>query len=134
MRINQSMIMAAKGVYNPNSWERVTDKNGKVVPAVTLKDLWAAAMPGLWKKIDGDTAVVVEDILPSGDRKLRFAIPIKDGKPMELPISSKSALEEGDEVSINDIVAFELCKAGAENITRYDNVDDAVSGDEETAE
>lgn len=121
--ISQSMLQSAsQGIYNPNSWERVKDDEGNVVPPVSLKNLWAAAMPGQWKKIDGDKAVVTLTIFPSGDTALRLAIPIKDGEPIELPLSGHSELEEGDEVSVDSIVAFELCKAGAKNITRYDGV------------
>lgn len=122
MKISSSMIAASQKVFNPNAWERVTDKEGNEVPPVSLKDLWAASMPGLYGKIDGDTAAVTLTVFPSGDTALRLAVPIKGGKPIELPLSGKSELEEGDEVSIDSIIAFELVKAGSEPITRYDAV------------
>lgn len=122
MLISKSMIASSQAVFNPNSWERVTDAQGNEVPAVSLKDLWAASMPGLYNKIDGTKACVTMTVFPSGDTALRIAVPIKDGKPIELPLSGKSELEEGDEVTIDSIVAFELAKAGSKPITRYDAV------------
>lgn len=113
-KLSASLIAAArKAMFNPNKWNPVGDP-------VSLKDVWSVTAPGLYKKIDGDTAEVVEVIFPDGSTGKRIAVPIKNGDPVEIPVSTESDLEEGDFVKISTIMGQELEKAGQDNIIRFD--------------
>lgn len=113
-KFSASLIAAAKkAMFNANKWSPVGEP-------VSLKDLWAVTAPGLYKKIDGTTAEVTEVIFSDGSTGTRIAIPIKGGKPVEIPVSTESELAEGDIVKISTIMGQELEKAGQENIIRFD--------------
>lgn len=111
--ISQAMIAAASGSeFNPSEWKKVEEP-------VDLKDLWAVTHPGLYKEIEGDKAEVVIASFDNGDA-LRIRIPFKDGSSMDLKVSGKSSLDEGDFVKISTIKGQMLRKVGQKDIMRYD--------------
>ena len=104
---------AAKSVFNASEWKPFGEK-------YTLKDIWAVTNPGLYEDIDGETAEVTSTEFEDGSISLRIAVPFKDGSTLELKLSGKSDLEEGDIVSIKSITGQELHKVGQDPIVRYD--------------
>lgn len=115
-KINASFLAAAmKAQFNGGSWSAVGEP-------VSLKDIWDATMPGMWKQIDGDVATIVAVTFDSGDVAYRISVPLKGGDAVELKLSSQSELEEDDEVAIASIKGQLLRKAGYEDIVKYDGV------------
>lgn len=125
-KINSSFVAAvAKSVFNSNTWNPVGEP-------ISLKEAWNAAFPGLYEKIDGDTATVVAVTFDSGDTALRISVPIKGEEDIQLKLSSKSDLEEDDVVAIASITGQLLRKAGYDDIIKYDGVlDEDWDGEEE---
>lgn len=112
-RFSASFLAAeAKSTFNGSSWTPVRE-------AYSLKDIWEETHPGLYSQIDGDTAEVTATEFKDGVG-LRIEVPFKDGTSLELKLSGKSNLEEGDKVAISSITGQELKKIGSENIVRYD--------------
>ena len=114
-KMSQSLIAAeAKSVFNANGWDPVDEP-------WPLKELWAVTRPGVYEKIVGDKAPVTLTTFEDGSIGKRISITIKgQSKPIELKVSSKSDLEEGDYVRISTITGQELSKIGSDNILRYD--------------
>lgn len=113
-KINASFLSAAmKAQFNGGSWSKVGEP-------VSLQDIWAQTMPGVWDEIDGDKAQVIAKTFDSGDVALRIAVPIKGGSVIELKLSSNTDLEEDDYVSINSITGQLLRKPGYEDIVKFD--------------
>lgn len=111
--INQAFLAAAAGSeFNPSDWKPAGDPE-------SLEDIWAVLHPGLYKQIDGDKAEVVIASFDNGDA-LRIRIPFKDGSSMDLKVSGKSSLDEGDFVKISTIKGQLLKKVGQKDIVRYD--------------
>lgn len=104
---------AEKAEFNASTWQ----ETGERYP---LKKVWDALHPGLYDQIDGDKAEVVGTEIPGGDLIMEIAIPIKDGSRINLRLSSKSDLDEGDFVKISTIEGIGLKKTGSDNIVRYD--------------
>lgn len=102
----------SRSFFNKSDWTPVDEP-------VSLKDLWAVTMPGTYKQIEGDTATVIAQEFEDGV-SLRIAVPLKGGKTIDLKLSSKSDLDEGDVVSIATIKGQLLEKVGQEDIIRYD--------------
>lgn len=112
--ISKSMAQAAaKSMFSPSEWKPVGDP-------VNLKDLWEVTNPGLYDEIEGETAEVTAASFKDGTVGMRITISFKDGETMDLRLSGKSDLEEGDLVSISSITAQELKKVGRDTIVRYD--------------
>lgn len=102
----------ASSTFNSSSWTPVGE-------AYSLEDIWAETHPGLYENIKGDTAEVTATNFTDGVG-LRINVPFKDGSSLELKLSGKSNLEEGDKVLISSITGQELKKVGSKNIVRYD--------------
>lgn len=113
------LAAAQKAMFNSSEWKPVKDEDGNEVK-YTLEEIWEVTNPGLYKEIAGDTAEVTATEFNDGQIGLRITIPFKDGSTVELKLSGKSALEEGDKVKISSITGQELKKAGQDNILRYD--------------
>lgn len=112
-KISPLFLMAAqKAMFNASNWQPVGDSH-------SLKEIWDAQ--GIdFGSIDGDTADVTSTEFSDGNIGLRISVPFKDGSVVELKLSGKSDLEEGDKVKISSIRGQELHKAGSEPIVRYD--------------
>ena len=104
---------AAKSMFNPSEWKPFGEK-------FNLKDIWAVTNPGLYDQIDGDKAEVTSTEFADGQTGLRITVPFKDGTSIDLKLSGRSDLEEGDEVLISSITGQELHKVGSDPIVRYD--------------
>lgn len=114
MAISKSFLAAASNAeFNPSTW---TPVEGEVH---SLKEIWDAQHPGLYDQIDGDTAPVTATEFENGIGK-RITISFKNGSTMDLKLSGKSVLEEGDEVKIDTIKGQLLRKIGQDDILRYD--------------
>lgn len=103
-----------KSQFNGSEWRPVDDEK------YTLEEIWDVTNPGLYEQIDGDTAEVTATEFADGQIGLRITVPFKDGTALELKLSGKSDLEEGDKVKISSIYGQELRKVGQEPIVRYD--------------
>lgn len=113
MALSKSFIAAASSaMFNSNQWAPVGDP-------VNLREIWAETAPGLYKNIDGDTAEVIGHTFADGSVAYHIAVPIKGGNAIQLRLSPKSDLTEGDIVKVQSIVGQELMKAGQPNIVRY---------------
>lgn len=114
MALSKSFLSAAtKAMFNSNEWAPVGDP-------VNLKSIWAEACPGLYESIDGDTAPVIGHTFSDGSVAYSIAVPLKGrNAPVELRLSPKCDLTEGDFVKVQSIVGQELSKAGQSNIVRY---------------
>ena len=99
--------------FNSSEWKPFGEK-------YTLKEVWEVTNPGAWEQINGDTAEVTATEFADGQIGLRISVPFKDGSNIELKLSGKSALEEGDRVKIASITCQELHKMGSDPIVRYD--------------
>lgn len=102
-----------KSQFNSSEWKPCSEK-------FNLKDLWAVTAPGQYEDIDGDVAIVTATRFTENQTGLRITVPFKDGTSIDLKLSGKSTLVEGDKVKISSITCQELKKAGQENIVRYD--------------
>lgn len=107
------LAAAQKSVFNSSEWKPFGQK-------YTLKDIWAVTNPGQYAQIDGDVATVTATTFSDGQVGLRLTIPFKDGSSVELKLSGKTTLEEGDKVKIDSIMGQELHKIGQDPIVRYD--------------
>lgn len=107
------MAAAAKATFNSSEWKPFGEK-------YSLKDIWKVTNPGLYDQIAGDTAEVTATEFRDGSISLRITVPFKDGSSLELKLSGKSTLVEGDTVKIDSIVGQELHKVGGDPIVRYD--------------
>ena len=107
------LAAAQKSVFNPSEWKVFG-------PSYTLKEVWDATQPGLYDQIDGDKATVTATAFADGQIGYRITVPFKDGSSIDLKLSGKSDLTEGDEVLVSSITAQELHKAGQDPIVRYD--------------
>lgn len=113
-KINAAFLSAAmKAQFNNSSWTKVGDP-------VSLKDIWDAAMPGMYEQIDGDIARVVGTVFDDGSVSYEIVVPIKGGSDIKLKMSKKSSLEEDDEVAISSITGQLIRKAGYEDKVKYD--------------
>lgn len=116
--ISSAFLRAAKKAqYSNQEWREEE--------TISLHDYWDAASPGLWEKIDGNIAEVICKEFTSkttGEVKLalKLSVPLKSGATVELSLSSKSILEEGDEVPIDSIKGTRFSMEGKEDIVRYD--------------
>lgn len=111
--MSKAMLNAAiKGMFNSNSWEPTGEE-------CTLEEFWNAAFPGLYAKAEETSEVVAVEF--SDGIGLRIAVPIKgSSKPMQLKLSPKSELEEGDLVKTASIKGIMLGKLGQEDIMKFD--------------
>ena len=113
-KINAAFLSAAmKAQFDNSSWTKVGDP-------VALKDIWDAAMPGMYEQIDGDIARVVGTVFDDGSVGYEIVVPIKGGTEIKLKMSKKSSLEEDDEVAIASITGQLIRKAGYEDKVKYD--------------
>lgn len=103
----------SNSMFNGSQWQPY----GEEYP---LKDIWAETNPGLYENIEGDTAEVTATDFADGKISLRITVPFKDGTSVQLKLSGRSELEEGDIVKIDSIKGQELHKAGSNPIVRYD--------------
>ncbi len=108
-------IAVSKSVFNSSEWKPFGEK-------YTLKQVWAELNPGLYEEIDGDVAEVTATSFSDGQIGLRITVPFKDGSSIDLKLSGKSDLIEGDKVKVDTITCQELHKVGQEPIVRYDGV------------
>ena len=90
------LAAAAKSMFNSSEWRPFGEK-------FSLKDIWDVTNPGLYDQIDGDTAEVTATEFADGQVGLRISVPFKDGTNIELKLSGRSELEEGDLVLISTI-------------------------------
>ena len=113
-KLSQSFVTAAgKAMFNSSEWKPFGDK-------FSLKDIWDVTNPGLYEEINGDEAEVTATEFSDGQIGLRITVPFKDGTSIELKLSGKSELEEGDKVKVSTITGQELHKVGQDPIVRYD--------------
>lgn len=113
-KLSSGFIAAAtKAMFNSSEWKPFGEK-------FTLKEIWDITNPGLYDQIDGDTAEVTATEFADGEISLRLTVPFKDGSSIELKLSGKSDLEEGDKVKVSSIKGQELHKVGSDPIVRYD--------------
>lgn len=113
-KLSSGFIVAAnKAIFNGSEWKPFGEK-------FSLKEIWDVTNPGLYDNIDGDVAEVTATEFADGEISLRITVPFKDGSSVELKLSGKSELEEGDKVKISSITGQELHKVGSEPIVRYD--------------
>lgn len=114
---SESFLKAAgKSFFNASEWTPVGE-------AFSLKDIWAVTNPSGWSQLaDGDDteAEVILQEFSDGSEAMRLRIPFKDGSTVDLKLSGRSKLEEGDKVKVTTIKGQELRKMGQENILRYD--------------
>ena len=114
---SESFLKAAgKSFFNASEWTPVGD-------AFSLKDIWAVTNPKAWESLaDGDEteAEVICQEFSDGSEAMRLRVPFKDGSSIDLKLSGRSSLEEGDKVKVNTIKGQELRKMGQDNILRYD--------------
>ena len=107
------MTGASKAEFNASTWEPTGEEH-------SLKEIWAVQHPGMYRKIKGDKAEVTATAFEDGNYGLRISIPVEgQNKPMELKLSGKSELEEGDFVAIDTIKGVAL-KKGEATIVRFD--------------
>ena len=107
------MAAGVKSVFNSSEWKPVGDP-------VSLVDFLNAMTPGLGSQIEGNKAEVVAVEFGDGSVGNRLEIPFKDGNVIQLKLSGKSSLSEGDYVDISTITGQELKKIGQDNIVRFD--------------
>jgi len=107
------LAVESSSMFNASEWKPVPNEKH------TLKEIWAQAHPGMWEQIDGDVAPVTATAFDNGISK-RITIGFKDGSSIELKLSGKSDLEEGDMVRIDTITGQLLRKLGQNDIIRYD--------------
>lgn len=107
------MAAATKSMFNSSEWKPFGEK-------YSLKDIWEETNPGLYDQIAGDTAEVTATEFQDGSISLRITVPFKDNTSVELKLSGRSTLVEGDIVKIDSITGQELRKAGSNPIVRYD--------------
>lgn len=104
-----------KSQFNKSEWRPY----GEAYP---LKEVWEVTDPGAYEAIDGDTATVTTTTFEDGSTSDRITIQFKDGSSIDLKLSGRSTLVEGDKVKIGSITAQELRKFGQDPIVRYDGV------------
>lgn len=113
-KISASFLAAGvKSVFNSSEWKPVGEP-------VSLVDFLNAMTPGLGGQIEGNKAEVVAVEFGDGGIGNRLEIPFKDGTVIQLKLSGKSSLSEGDVVDITTIKGQELKKLGQDNIVRFD--------------
>lgn len=103
----------SKSVFNSSEWKPFG-------PQYTLKEVWDETDPGLYEEIDGENATVTATAFADGQIGYRITVPFKDGTSIDLKLSGKSDLTEGDVVKVSSIKCQELHKAGQDPIVRYD--------------
>lgn len=112
-KLNVSFLQSAtSAMFNASEWTPTGESH-------PLKDILDAQDPNLWGQIDGD-GVVTATTFSDGNVGMRITISFKNGGSLELKLSGKSKLTEGDAVKVDTIVGTELKKAGQANIVRYD--------------
>ena len=109
---NSFLIHATAAMFNGSSWTPTGEK-------MSLKDIWASTNPGLFESIKGNP-VVTATRFEDGQIGYRITVSFTNGSSIDLKLSGKSDLIEGDEVDANSIEGIELAKVGQDNIVRYD--------------
>lgn len=107
------MAVESSSMFNASEWKPVPNEKH------SLKEIWAEAHPGMYEKIEGEVAPVTATQFENGVG-LRITIPFTDGSSLDLKLSGKSSLEEGDLVKIDTITGQLLRKLGKNDIIRYD--------------
>lgn len=102
-----------KSTFNGSEWT----PDGE---AVGLKDLWGITKPGVYDTIDGDLGEVICVRFTDNQVGYRIRIPFKNGSHIDLKLSSRTDLTEGDKVKISSIKAQLLTKVGEDPILKYD--------------
>ena len=100
-------------IFNASEWKAVPGEKH------SLKEIWDKKHPGMYDQIAGDTAPVTATQFENGIAK-RITISFKDGSSLDLKLSGKSTLEEGDLVKVDTITGQLLRKLGQNDIVRYD--------------
>lgn len=103
----------SRSTFNASSWKPVGEE-------YSLKDVWASLHPDWWEQIDGEYADIISTTFQDGNVALKIEVPFKDGSSIQLKLSGRSTLKEGDRVKVSSITAQELTKAGQDPIVRYD--------------
>jgi len=112
-KIALSLVAVTNAMFNASEWKPFGEK-------YTLKEVWDETNPGLYDQIDGNEAEVTATTFQDGQTGLRITIPFKDGSNIELKLSGRSDLDEGDKVLIDTIWCQELHKVGSDPIVRFD--------------
>lgn len=89
----------------------------------SLKEIWAAKSPGLYGQIEGNEADVISVQFADGSESYRLLIPLENGGHIEIKLSERSNLDEGDKVKISTITGQDNYKSGYRNVIsvlRYD--------------
>lgn len=100
---------------NYSLWEPFGEK-------YTLREVWSVTNPGLYEQINGDEAEVTVITFSDGKIGLRITVPFIDGSSIDLKLSCKSDLIEGDKVKVDTITCQEFHKEGQHPIVRYDGI------------
>lgn len=103
---------ASGSFFNAATWTPVGEPIG-------YPDYLEAIKPGLSKMVDGNIGEVVTMEFDNGLSD-RLVIPLKGGSQVELRLSGKSNLVDGDQVDITKVTGQLLEKAGSKDIVRYD--------------
>lgn len=86
----------------------------------TLEEALNGEVPGLFEEIDGNLGEVQGTEFADGSLTFNIVVPLKDGSAIELRLSGKSELEEGDIVDLSTVKGVTLKKRGEKDIFRYD--------------
>lgn len=114
LKFSQSLVSAGlKAMFNSSEWTPTGDP-------FTLKDFLDVISPDTYANIEGNTAEVITRDFEDGSYSKRIKLSMKDGSALELKLSGKSDLDEGDLVDISSITGQELRKIGQDNIVRFD--------------
>ena len=109
------LALAERSMFNPGGWRPVPGTK------ITLKEFWDSKHPGMYELIDGDTMPVEATLRKDGSKSKRILIYLQDEEdPVELPVGTKSELEDGDEVDVDSIYGQSWRKMGREDIFRFD--------------
>lgn len=124
------LAVESSSMYNSSEWnvvyqtnaqgEFILDEKGEKIPETySLKDIWKAQHPGMYEKIIGDAAPVTCATFENGIGK-RITLDLEGNVHIDLKLSGRSSLEEGDLVRVDSIKGTLLRKLGQKDIIRYD--------------
>lgn len=116
-KLNSRFLAAeSKSFFNSSEWTPQGDP-------VALEDIWSETRPGQWAHLadgpDTECEVILQEFEDGGE-SLRIRVPFDDGSTLDLKLSGRSSLEEGDTVKASTIKGQLLSKIGQNDILRYD--------------
>ena len=115
--VNKAFITATKrSVYNPNA-------NKKALAKASLESILNSAYADKpYSKVIGAVVINKEIENPNGDnwhfKKIQLLL--EGGDPIELPLDSKSLLQEGEAVEVESIFGTLYSKQGKDDFVEFD--------------